>query len=96
MRFGYHTTATPGVRIGSGAIVASGSVVVDDVPDHSIVGGNPARVIRRRFPEEEVARLMAVAGWDWPLPLITDHIRTIMSGSIDALETAAPPKGGRV
>ncbi|NYT93291.1 CatB-related O-acetyltransferase [Salinispora sp. H7-4] len=89
--FGYRTTVMPGVRIGSGAIVASGSVVVDDVPEYSIVGGNPARVIRRRFPDEEVARLMALAWWDWPLPLITEHIRTIMSGSIDALETVAPP-----
>ncbi len=90
--FGYHTMVMPGVHIGSGAIVASGSVVVDDVPEYSIVGGNPARVIRRRFHEVEVARLMALAWWDWPLQHITDHIRTIMSGSIDALETVAPPQ----
>ncbi|WP_025617272.1 CatB-related O-acetyltransferase [Salinispora cortesiana] len=89
--FGYHTMIMPGVHIGSGAIIASGSVVVDDVPEYSIVGGNPARVIRRRFHEEEVARLMALAWWDWPLQHITDHIRTIMSGSIDALEAVAPP-----
>lgn len=88
--FGYHTMIMPGVHIGSGAIIAAGSVVVDDVPAYSIVGGNPARVIRRRFPEEDVARLMAVAWWEWPLQHITDHIRTIMSGSIDALETVAP------
>lgn len=90
--FGYRTMVMPGVQIGSGAIVASGSVVVDDVPEYSIVGGNPARVIRRRFHEVEVARLMALAWWDWPLQHITDHIRTIMSGSIDALETVAPPQ----
>lgn len=89
--FGYHTMIMPGVHIGSGAIVASGSVVVDDVPEYSIVGGNPARVIRRRFHEEEVARLMALAWWDWPLPHISAHIRTIMSDSIDDLESVAPP-----
>ncbi|WP_450097616.1 hypothetical protein [Salinispora mooreana] len=81
----------PGVHIGSGAIVASGSVVVDDVPEYSIVGGNPARVIRRRLHEEEFARLMALAWWDWPLAHTTAHIRTIMSGSIDELESVAPP-----
>lgn len=83
--FGYHAMVMPGVRIGNGAIIASGSVVVNDVPEYSIVGGNPARVIRHRFPEEEIARLVALAWWDWPLQHITKHIRTIMSGSIDDL-----------
>lgn len=80
----------PGVRIGHGAIIASGSVVVDDVPDYGIVGGNPARLVRRRFDDEDIARLLAVAWWDWPAQHLTEHIRTIMSGSIDELEAAAP------
>jgi len=92
--FGYGTMVMPGVRIGSGAIIASGSVVVDDVPDYGIVGGNPARLIRRRYPDEVVARLLAVAWWDWPAEHITEHVRTIMSGTIDDLEAAAPVTGG--
>ena len=91
--FGYGVTVMPGVRIGSGAIIASGSAVVDDVPDYGIVGGNPARLIRRRHSEKDIARFLALAWWDWPLQRITEHIRTIMSGSIDELEAAAPKHG---
>ena len=47
--FGYGVMVMPGVRIGNGAIIASGSVVVDDVSDYGIVGGNPARLIRHRY-----------------------------------------------
>lgn len=80
----------PGVRIGHGAIIASGSVVVDDVPDYGIVGGNPARLPRRRYSDADIDRLLAVAWWDWPLPHLTEHLPTIMSGTVDALEGAAP------
>ncbi|MEV7598938.1 CatB-related O-acetyltransferase [Kitasatospora sp. NPDC089797] len=87
---GYRTTVLPGVRIGHGAIVAAGSVVAADVPDYAVVGGNPARVIRLRYPEEEVARLLAVAWWDWPVEHLTRHLRTVMSGGVAELEAAAP------
>ncbi|KHD75254.1 acetyltransferase [Actinoplanes utahensis] len=87
---GYGVTVMPGVRIGHGAIVAAGSVVTSDVPDYTIVGGNPARPIRKRFSDEDIARLLAVAWWDWPAEHITAHIRTIMSGSVADLEAAAP------
>ena len=87
---GYRATVMPGVRVGHGAIVASGAVVVDDVPDYAIVGGNPASLIRSRFSQADVARLLALAWWDWPAEHITMHVRTIMSGSIDELEAAAP------
>lgn len=63
---GYEAVIMPGVRIGHGAIISSRSVVVSDVPDYGIVGGNPARLIRTRYEEEDVARLLAVAWWDWP------------------------------
>jgi len=87
---GYGVTVMPGVTIGHGAVVAAGSVVVDDVPDYGIVGGNPARVIRRRFSDEEVERLLAIAWWDWPLDHLTVHLRTVMAGSVADLERAAP------
>jgi virginiamycin A acetyltransferase len=87
---GYQALVMAGVRIGNGAIVASGAVVVDDVPDYAIVGGNPARVIRHRYPQDDIARLTRIAWWDWPLDHITRHVRTIMSGTVDDLEAAAP------
>ncbi|WP_019435992.1 CatB-related O-acetyltransferase [Streptomyces sp. AA0539] len=91
---GHGAMVMPGVRIGHGAIVAAGSVVVEDVPDYGIVGGNPARLIRRRYSDTDIARLLAVAWWDWPLERITAQVRTIMSGGIDALERAAPAGPG--
>ncbi|MFG2791776.1 CatB-related O-acetyltransferase [Streptomyces sp. NPDC048419] len=88
--FGHGVMVMPGVRIGHGAIVASGAVVTDDVPDYGIVGGNPARLIRTRHPEADIARLLALAWWDWPLEHLTRHMRIIMSGSVDELEAVRP------
>jgi len=88
--FGHGVMVMPGVRIGHGAIIASGAVVTDDVPDYGIVGGNPARLIRTRHPEADIARLLALAWWDWPLEHLTRHVRTVMSGSVDELEAVRP------
>lgn len=88
--FGHGATVMPGVRIGHGAIIGSGAVVTADVPDYGIVGGNPARLIRTRFDDRDIARLLAVAWWDWPAEHITEHVRTIMSGTVAELEAAAP------
>ncbi|MER5774676.1 CatB-related O-acetyltransferase [Streptomyces sp. NPDC002039] len=89
--FGHGAMVMPGVRIGHGAVIASGAVVVDDVPDYGIVGGNPARLIRSRYEPADIARLLAIAWWDWPVEHLTRHVRTVMSGSVDALEAATPP-----
>lgn len=87
---GYQSMIMPGVRIGHGAIVAAGSVVVGDVPDYGVVGGNPARLIRVRHSEDDVARLLDLAWWHWPIAHVTEHIRVIMSGSVDDLQAVAP------
>lgn len=88
--FGNGATVMPGVRIGHGAIISTGSVVTADVPDYGIVGGNPARLIRSRYTDEDIARLLAVAWWDWPLDHLTAHVPAIMSGTIADLEAASP------
>ncbi|HBF81119.1 MAG TPA: acetyltransferase [Streptomyces sp.] len=92
---GNGATVMPGVRIGNGAIVAAGSVVTRDVPDYGVVGGDPARLIRVRYDDADVARLLALAWWDWPAEHLTAHVRTLMAGDLDALEAAAPQAGGR-
>lgn len=63
---GHGAIVLPGRTIGSGAVVGAGSVVTKDVPDYTIVVGNPARQIRRRFPHNIAIRMLALAWWDWP------------------------------
>lgn len=63
-----------GIRIGTGAIVAAGAVVVKDVPPYAIVGGNPAKIIRYRFSEEQIKALLESEWWDWPIEKIRQHI----------------------
>lgn len=62
---GDDVTILGGVRIGDGAVIATGAVVVKDVPPYAIVGGNPAKIIKYRFPEETIERLRRIAWWDW-------------------------------
>ncbi|MDG4650323.1 CatB-related O-acetyltransferase [Roseibacterium sp. SDUM158017] len=80
----------PGARIGSGTIVAAGAVVTGEVAPYSLVGGNPARVIRPRFPARIVARLLELEWWHWPIDRILAHEAAICGGDIEALEAAAP------
>jgi hypothetical protein len=62
---GHGAIILPGRSIGTGAVVSAGAVVTKDVPSYTIVGGNPAKIIRRRFPENISERLVALAWWDW-------------------------------
>jgi virginiamycin A acetyltransferase len=87
---GYRTLVMPGVTIGTGAVVAAESVVVGDIPPYAIAGGNPAQVLRMRYDEDDVARLLRAAWWDWPVELVTQHARTIMSGTPAELEAISP------
>lgn len=82
---GHGATIMPGVTIGSGAIIAARAVVTRDVPPYAIVGGTPATVIRMRFTDEEIADLLALAWWDWPLDKIERALPYLESGDIAAL-----------
>ncbi|NPU67458.1 chloramphenicol acetyltransferase [Bradyrhizobium sp. 83012] len=62
---GHGATVLPGRNIGTGAVVAAGAIVTKDVPDYTIVAGNPARLLKRRFPEDIAERLRRLAWWDW-------------------------------
>ncbi|MDX3806658.1 chloramphenicol acetyltransferase [Bosea thiooxidans] len=62
---GHGAIVLAGRSIGTGAVVAGGAVVTKDVPAYTIVAGNPARPVRRRFPEEIASRLQSLAWWDW-------------------------------
>ena len=60
--------------IGDGAIIAADSVVVKDVPPYAIVGGNPAKIIKYRFPAEIIEKLLKIKWWDWPDKKIYDNL----------------------
>jgi virginiamycin A acetyltransferase len=90
---GYRALVAPGVTIGDGAVVAAGSVVATDVPAYGIVAGNPARLLRRRYEDADVDRLLRAAWWDWPVELVTEHARTIMSGTPADVERIARENG---
>lgn len=70
-----------GLRIGDGAVIGSGAVVTKSVPDYAIVAGVPARVIRYRFPEDWIRRLLALRWWDWPRELVLAHT-DILTGEL--------------
>lgn len=86
--FGYDSLVKGGVTIGDGAIVASRAVVVKDVPAYSIVAGNPAKVVKMRFDDQTIERLLHVAWWDWPIEKINQHLSLISGLDIDKLEEA--------
>lgn len=86
---GNGATILPGVKIGNGAIIGARSVVAGDVPDYAVVAGNPARVIRLRFPEEDIRRLLAAAWWNWPADRITGALTALRQSDITALEEIA-------
>lgn len=62
---GNGVTILPGVKIGDGAVIAAGSIVTKDVPSYSIVGGSPARVIKYRFSDEQIEKLLKIKWWEW-------------------------------
>ena len=86
---GYDALVMPGVQIGNGAIVAARAVVVKDVPAYAVVGGNPAKLLKSRFPPETVAALERIAWWNWPVEKVTRHLQAIVSADLAALQAAA-------
>lgn len=82
---GHGALILPGARIGSGAIIGAGAVVVGEVAPYTIVAGNPARVIRRRFSEGDVARLLEIAWWDWEPARIRAAQPALMAADVAAL-----------
>jgi len=76
---GEGVTILSGVKIGDGAIIAANSVIVKNVEPYSIVGGNPAKLIKYRFSEEQIKHLLEIKWWDWSEEKIIDNIEYLSS-----------------
>jgi acetyltransferase-like isoleucine patch superfamily enzyme len=80
---GFGATIMQGVTIGHGAVIGALSVVTRDVPPYAIVAGNPARAVRKRFTEEQIAALLDIAWWDWPQARIDQAMEGLLRAPID-------------
>ncbi len=83
---GYEAVIMAGVTIGDGAIIGTRAVVTKDVPPYTIVGGIPAKIIRKRFSDEIISKLLEIKWWDWEKNRIQNNIEKIKSGDIERLK----------
>jgi acetyltransferase-like isoleucine patch superfamily enzyme len=81
---GYGVTILSGVNIGDGAVIGAGSVVTKDIPSYAIAAGNPCRVIKYRFDEETINKLLKMKWWNWSDDKVKENIHLICSNSMDA------------
>lgn len=82
---GSEAVVMPGVRIGDGAVIGTRAVVTRDVEPYTIVGGNPAAPIRKRFDDRRIALLLEMGWWDWPEERLRNAMPLLTSGDVDAL-----------
>jgi acetyltransferase-like isoleucine patch superfamily enzyme len=90
-----NVTIMSGVTIGDGAVIACNSHVVKDVPPYTIVGGNPARPIRQRFTDEQVAKLLEIKWWDWENAKINRFAPLLCNPDIDLFIREAEAEASR-
>lgn len=84
---GYKATIMAGVKIGDGAIIGAHAVVTRDVEPYTIVGGNPAKEIKKRFSDSQIQELLSIKWWDWEIDRITKNVQHLTGNNIALLRT---------
>ena len=79
---GYEAVIMSGVRIGDGAVIGTRAVVTKDVPPYTIVGGVPAKPIKKRYDDETIRKLLLLKWWDWPREKVRENLPHLMSGTL--------------
>ena len=82
---GAESMIMPGTHIGDGAVIAARAVVTKDVGPYEICGGNPARLIKKRFSEEDIQKLLQIKWWDWDLATLKRNLGLLRSSDIQQL-----------
>lgn len=75
----------PGIKIGDGAVIGSRALVTKDVEPYSIVGGNPAKLIKKRFSDTTIEKLLEMSWWDWDENELADVVPVLCSNDIEQL-----------
>jgi virginiamycin A acetyltransferase len=83
---GFNSTIMPGVTIGDGAIIASNATVTKNVAPYTIVGGNPAKEIKKRFSKKQIETLLKQQWWNWPIEKITENIQNLTGENFSLFE----------
>ncbi len=83
---GQNVTILPGIKIGDGAIIAANSVVTKDVPAYHLVGGNPSKIIRKRFEDSLIDYLLELKWWDWSKEKIFLNIDILCSANLEQIK----------
>jgi len=84
---GRSSTIMSGVTIGDGASIAAGSIITKDVEPYAIVGGNPAKFIKKRFDDETIQKLLNIQWWNWPDEKVQANVKKLCSPNVDSLLT---------
>lgn len=82
---GQNVTVMPGVHIGDGSVIAANTVVTKDVPAYCIAGGNPCKIIRKRFDDELIEYLLELKWWDWSADKIFRNMSALCSGDLEQI-----------
>ncbi|MBC2656976.1 type B chloramphenicol O-acetyltransferase [Pseudomonas sp. MSSRFD41] len=82
---GSEAVIMPGIKVGDGAVIGTRALVTRDVEPYAIIGGNPAKTIRKRFDERAVQMLLEMKWWDWPIDQLQAVMPLMTSGNIEAL-----------